>query len=116
MGHEHTPCPSLDSAFKKVLIIDLSGAHYINIQFCACRDTPEWVEHYRQMLRMRWYPASFERPATAFTFDLLDTYHKITLQGKLNLYDFYISVMRKSDNRGQKKLIVSGLTLVLILV
>ena len=59
------------------------------------------------MLRMRWYTASFDRPSTAFSFDLLDTYHKITLQGKLNLYDFYTSIMKKSDNCGRKKVIVS---------
>lgn len=116
MGHEHTPCPSLESTFKKILVIDLSGAHYINIQFCACKEDPKWVENYRQMLRMRWYPASFDRPATAFTFDLLDTYHKMTLQGKLNLYDFYTSIMKKSDNCGRKKVIVSNPTLTPILV
>lgn len=56
---------------------------------------------------MKWYPASFNRPKTAFTFDLLDTYHKLTLQGKLNLYDFYTATMQKSDNCGRRKVIVS---------
>ena len=56
---------------------------------------------------MRWYPASFHRPKTAFTFDLLETYHKIALQGKLNLYDFYHAIMQKSDNQGRSKPVVS---------
>jgi len=112
IGHQHTPCPSPDSVFQKILVIDLSGAHYVNVQFCICKERPEWIEHYRQLLRMRWYPASLDRPRTAFTFDLLDTYHKITLQGKLNLYDFYILVMQKSDNRGRRKVIVSEPVLV----
>ena len=56
---------------------------------------------------MRWYPASFNRPGTAFTFDLLETYHKVTLQGKLNLYDFYHAIMHKTDNQGRSKPIVS---------
>lgn len=107
IGHQHTPCPSPDASLQKILIIGQSGAHYINVQFCACKESPEWIEHYRQLLRMKWYPASFDRPKTAFTFDILDSYHKITLQGKLNLYDFYTSVMQKSDNCGQKKVIVS---------
>ena len=64
-------------------------------------------EHYRQLLRMRWYPASFNRPKTAFTFDLLETYHKVTLQGKLNLYDFYHAIMHKTDNQGRLKPLVS---------
>ena len=66
-------------------------------------------EHYRQLLRMRWYPASFHRPKTAFTFDLLETYHKVTLQGKLNLYDFYHAIMHKTDNQGRSKPLVSGI-------
>ena len=55
---------------------------------------------------MRWYPASFGRPKTAFTFNLLDTYHKLTLQGKLNLYDFYHAILNKSDNQGRSKPLV----------
>jgi len=57
---------------------------------------------------MRWYPASFHRPKTAFTFDLLETYHKVTLQGKLNLYDFYHAIMQKSNNQGRSKPMVRG--------
>ena len=56
---------------------------------------------------MRWYPASFNRPRTAVSFDLLKTYHKLTLQGKLNLYDFYHSIMQKVDNQGRSKTMVS---------
>jgi hypothetical protein len=57
---------------------------------------------------MRWFPASSIRPKTAFAFDLLDTYHKVTLQGKLNLYDFYHATMQKTDNQGRSKPLVSG--------
>ena len=85
----------------------MNGAHHLKVQFCACEEDPDWVENYRQLLRMDWYPASFDRLKTAFTFDLLDTYHKLTLQGKLNLYDFYLSIMQKTDNCGREKTIVS---------
>ena len=107
VSHEHTPCPSADPGqYHRILVIDLNGAHHLDVQFCACIEAPNWVVNYRQLLRMRWYPASFDRPKTAFTFDLLDTFHKLTLQGKLNLYDFYISIMQKTDNCGRKKTIV----------
>lgn len=106
ISHQQTPCPSSKSP-KQILVIDLNGAHLVNVEFCACEGSTSWVEDYRQLLRIGWYPASFDRPQTAFTFDLLDTYHKITLQGKLNLYDFYLSTMQKTDNCGRKKIIVS---------
>ncbi|KAF9782109.1 hypothetical protein BJ322DRAFT_1009547 [Thelephora terrestris] len=102
IGHHHTPCPSAEDSHE-ILITDLNGAHRISVEFCACEEAPDWVENYRQLLRIGWYPASFDRPKTAFTFDLLDTYHKLTLQGKLNLYDFYSSILQKTNNCGQKK-------------
>lgn len=105
LGHQYTPCPSGDPP-KKILVIAHNGAHYINVQFCTCEDSPSWLEHYRQLLRNQWYPASYDRPQTAFTFDLLDSFHKLSLQGKLNLYDFYLSTMQKTDNCGRKKTIV----------
>ena len=58
-------------------------------------------------MRVGWYPASFRRPKTVFTFDVLDSYHKHTLQGKVNLYDYYSSIIQKTDNCGQKRVIVS---------
>lgn len=41
-------------------------------------------------------------PRTAFTLDLLNTFHLITLQGKLSVYDFYRAIDRKSNNDGNK--------------
>ena len=105
-AHEHTPCPSADSTYS-ITVIDVNGVHYIDIQFCACTEDVNYVERYRQLLRVGWYPASFQRPKTAFTFNVLDTYHKLSLQGKLNLYDFFSSILQKTDNCGQKKLPVS---------
>jgi len=106
ISHKHTTCPSAGLP-KTILVIHVNGAHYVDVQFCACSVSPGWVENYRQLLRICWYPASFNRPQTAFTFDLLDTYHKLTLQGKLNLYDFHSSIMQKTDNCGREKMIVS---------
>ena len=93
IGHQYTTCPS-ESRTQVVLVIDTNGVHHVNVQFCACTEDAQWVEKYRQLLRVGWYPASFQRPKTVFTFDVLDTYHKLTLQGKLNLYDFYSSILQ----------------------
>lgn len=106
IGHQHTACPSSDSG-TPTLVIDTNGVHRVNVHFCACTEDAQWVENYRQLLRIGWYPASFQRPKTAFTFNVLDTYHKLALQGKLNLYDFYSSILQMNDNCGQKKVVVS---------
>lgn len=38
---------------------------------------------------------------------MLDLFHKLTLQGKLTLYDFYLLVLHISDNLQLEKTIVS---------
>jgi hypothetical protein len=87
--------------------IDLSGVHQVDLTFCGCGDENGLhVSKNRQLLRFGWYPASHQRPQTAFTFDFLDTYHKLSLQGKLNLYDFYTGILQKTNNRGGHRKIV----------
>ena len=92
---------------QRMRVVDLSGHHVVCVRFCKCSKSG-FLENYRQFLRTDWYPATVRRPQTAFTFDLLDTYHKISLQGKLNLYDFYNAIMQKTDNHGSSKVVVGG--------
>ena len=108
LGHGGTACPA-NSQPHNILVIDINGWHKLRVGFCTCGANAPWHERYRQLLRMRWYPASFNRPQTAFTFNLLETYHKVTLQGKLNLYDFYLAIMQKTDNQGRSKPVVRKL-------
>lgn len=42
----------------------------------------------------------------AFTFDVLDLFHKLTLQGKTTLYDFYHTLLHRSDNMALGKAVV----------
>lgn len=108
LGHRGDPCP-IQSPPHTITIVDANGWHKVKVTFCACDISTPWRDRYRQLLRMRWYPASFKRPRSAFTFDLLETYHKLTLQAKVNLYDFYHSIMQKSDNEGRSKPMVSDM-------
>ena len=99
--HHDGICPVCPET-QLIIVIDLSGYHLVRVRFCACSHS-SFLEPFRQFLRVRWYPASILRPKTVFTFDLLDTYHKLSLQGKLNLYDFYTAIMQKTDNCGHLK-------------
>lgn len=109
LGHNGNACPA-SSPPQCLTIVDLNGWHKLQVSFCKCSAGGTSYEHHYQLLRMRWYPASFGRPTTAFTFDLLDTYHKLTLQGKVNLYDFYHAILSKSDNQGRSKPLVCGVS------
>lgn len=101
LGHSGDHCP-IPSDTQKVLVVDLSGHHAVQLRFCGCSRGGH-LERFQQLLRAGWFPASLLRPKTVFTFNLLDTYHKISLQGKLNLYDFYNAIMQKTDNHGSSK-------------
>ena len=105
LGHSGDICPMVTET-QKVLVVDLSGHHNVRVRPCKCSKSG-FLETYRQFIRVDWYPASILRPKTVFTFDLLDMYHKISLQGKLNLYDFYNAIMQKTDNHGSSKAVVS---------
>lgn len=88
------------------MVFDTSGIHSVNIDYCECPndDVPDKKT---QLLRQSWFPATFTRPNTVFTFDCLDTFHEHTLQGKGNLYDFYHLLLRKTDNANLSDSIVS---------
>lgn len=105
LNHPHGPCPAPEVLNDPFVVMDMNGIHTLSLQYCGCSQGRH-LERYQQLLREAWFPASFERPRTAFTFDVLDTYHKLTLQGKLNLYDFYLGILQKTDNCGRTKKVV----------
>jgi hypothetical protein len=81
----------------KFTIVDLGGIHYVNIDFCDCRQNGIIPRHI-QLLRAGWFPATFNRPKTAFTFQCLDFFHELTLQGKVNAYDFCRTILRITNS------------------
>ncbi|TDL13451.1 hypothetical protein BD410DRAFT_735374, partial [Rickenella mellea] len=44
--------------------------------------------------------ATVDRPKTAFTFAVLDRFIHLTTQSKINIYDFYMSLVHETDNTG----------------
>jgi len=85
------------------MVFDLSGAHRLVVQYCDCdRPPPKRV----QLLRSSWFPATIERPSTAFAFDILDFFHKLQDRNKCNPYDFYHAIIQRTDAAGLKPEIV----------
>jgi hypothetical protein len=104
LGHGGAPCP-VPSAPETLSIFDTSGVHSISVNFCDCRMNGI-VSQPTQLLRARLFPATFKWPRTAFSFECLDMFHELTLQGKTSLYDFYHTILRKTDSLGIRKTIV----------
>jgi hypothetical protein len=104
--HGGAPCPNLSSGPPNFCMFNISGVHHLSIDFCDCR-TNGIVHNHTQLLCARWFPSTFNRPQTVFTFDCLDTFHELTLQGKTTLYNFYYLVLHKTDNLELQKPVVS---------
>lgn len=98
LGHDDgTDCAAPVAKSIDFEVLDISGQHTVTISFCGCPGAP----HPRvQLLRAQWFPASMSRPNSAFTFDVLNTFQLLNLQGKISAYDFYQSLMHKTDNLG----------------
>ncbi|KAG2107820.1 hypothetical protein DEU56DRAFT_920537 [Suillus clintonianus] len=54
----------------------------------------------KQLLRMRWYPATVSEPRTAATFTVLQHFHILSFESKVSAYEFYQSLARRTDNSG----------------
>ncbi|EDR06772.1 uncharacterized protein LACBIDRAFT_299636 [Laccaria bicolor S238N-H82] len=102
LGHGGGICPCSPHGPPNFMVFDTSGVHVVNIDYCDC-PKDNVPDRKTQLLRQGWFPATFSRPNTAFTFDCLDTFHEHTLQGKGNLYDFYHLLVRKTDNANLSK-------------
>jgi hypothetical protein len=75
--------------------MNVSGIHTITLRFCRCIG----VSHpHKQLLAATWFPVSINWPNITFTFDVLNTFQLINLQGKLSAYDFYNLLEHKTNN------------------
>ncbi|KAJ2911924.1 hypothetical protein MD484_g8492, partial [Candolleomyces efflorescens] len=82
---------------KDFAIFDITGVHTVNLDFCGCQSGAEDVDKTVQLLRSSLFPATLSRPQTAFTFEMLDTFHKLTLVAKTTAYDYYHTILQRTD-------------------
>lgn len=112
LGHHGRRCPAtfLDShgVGNVVTAFHTNGWHRIRVCYCGCSNTPK--PH--QLLRASLYPATTVSPKTVFTIDFLNTFHLLTLQGKLSLYDYYETVLRLTDNMGNPHVVSHSILIV----
>ena len=105
LGHRaHDTCPH-PSKLHNLMVFDLSGAHRLVVHYCNCHGHPP---KHIQLLRVRWFPATIERPSTTFAFDILDFFHKLQNQSKCNPYDFYNAIIQRTNAAGLNPEIVSS--------
>lgn len=74
----------------------------MRVSFCKCIEegTGQISAEWKQLMRVGWFPATMDAPATAFTFGMLDTFQELNFQAKANLHDFWQTIQRLTDNSG----------------
>ena len=103
LGHNVAAC-SAPVIFKSPLVVyHINGAHFVQVLFCGCNESPRGYLYPNQLLRSSWFPASLTHPRTAFTFTVLKHFHLLTLQSKTTAYDFYNSLVHETDNTAMEQ-------------
>ena len=91
LGHHGEKCRNhLPGPGRNSVIVHTNGIHQVCIEYCRCEDVPEAV----QLAQSKLFPATMERPRTAFTFAVLNDFHVHSLTSKKSALD-YVDALRK---------------------
>lgn len=106
LGHDGKPCPHPRVQDHTLTIIDSTAIHTVGYSLCGCDRVG--LSIMVQFMRAKWFPASTSRPRCATTFRALKLFHALTMQGKVNPYDFYNGIHRLSSGSGTREITVSA--------
>jgi hypothetical protein len=106
LGHHGQLCPHPQEISIPLTVIDVSGIHSVSYNLCGCpvesgRSLPAY-----QLLSVGWWPATIVRPQTVVTTNTCKLFHALTLQGKVNMYDFWNGLVRITDGAGLRRVAV----------
>ncbi|KAJ7481074.1 hypothetical protein B0H11DRAFT_1724414, partial [Mycena galericulata] len=105
MGHTgYETCDNPVAGHQDFTVINVNGFHPVAVDFCGCANEGTAGDRRQQVLRRSWFPATHKEPQTCATFGALETFHIMTLQGKVTTYDFYSGLEKLTDNTGLVKI------------
>ncbi|KAK7030015.1 hypothetical protein R3P38DRAFT_3314632 [Favolaschia claudopus] len=97
--HHDGICPHpREAPGKNFVVIDTNGLHDIALLYCDCGKGSTLPA---QLLRRKWFPSTGNRPGTAATFNVLRSYHLMSLESKCSMGEFYNTLSRLTDNTGE---------------
>ncbi|KZV60139.1 hypothetical protein PENSPDRAFT_540919, partial [Peniophora sp. CONT] len=99
LGHDGDACDHPELKNSLLTVIDTNGIHRVRYATCGCL-IPGRSDVVVQLMRARWWPASMFKPRIAVTFAVLELYQALSIQGKVNSYDFYNGIVRLTDGGG----------------
>lgn len=97
LGHGGATCPFAPLMARPLVVLHINGIHNIRYRLCDCSGAPR---PRIQMLRSSLFPATLVDPGTCATFQLLREYHILSLQAKLSMHHYYVSLEHQTSNTG----------------
>ncbi|TDL14220.1 hypothetical protein BD410DRAFT_846231 [Rickenella mellea] len=98
LGHGYQEkCCAPHAGSDTFVVVDVMGIHEVAVQFCGCERAEQ---HWIQLLRVRWYPASLDYPKSAATFRVLEQFQMHNFESKGSAWHFYRAIARLTDNTG----------------
>ena len=96
LGHDGLPCDErpADREPYNFTIVDLNGVHRVALHRCFC---PGRLQLIHQMVRADLFPATADRPETAFTRDVLRDFILDFEVSKKSSQDYVRRLVRKSN-------------------
>ena len=86
-----------------IVVVDTTGIFHHRVAWCGCnKDYP------LQLFQEGLFPASFNRPKTAFTFRVLDYFYVDAMECKTAAMSFYQKLQRLTDNAFPSRVKVSS--------
>ncbi|KAH9936583.1 uncharacterized protein B0H18DRAFT_868044, partial [Fomitopsis serialis] len=101
LGHHGDRCRYLRPTATPITytITHSNGIHRVRLHECHC---PHKLDTVSQLLRAGLFPATLERPESAFTFDVLRQWDLHFLASKKGAYDYFEALRRLTDNSGTR--------------
>ena len=97
LGHSGDKCRHrLPGPGRGTVVVHTNGIHQVCIEYCRC-ELPSKYSDTLQLAQSRLFPATMERPETAFTFDILNDFHLHSLTSKKAVMD-YVDALWKHTN------------------
>jgi hypothetical protein len=88
----------------KMTVYHTTGIHKLALKLCRCSlKKGDYAGFRAQLAASRLFPATHKRPTTAFTYDLLETFDALNLEGALNVKQFLDAIVSRSPTTLQCK-------------
>ncbi|KAJ7173392.1 hypothetical protein C8R46DRAFT_893031 [Mycena filopes] len=96
-------CPQVTTTTtqsQNMTIVHHNGFHTFKFEFCSCSPGQglALLPHWRQLLDVGLFPASYISPQTAFTWDVLKQFHIHCLTSKKSAYDYMKALCKLTNN------------------